>query len=370
VTARVLVALVALAVPIASVLAPLPASGAAAPAAAPIGHVFVINLENKSFAETWGAHSPMPYLSRTLRTRGVFLGRYYGVAHPSLPNYIAQVSGQGPSRQTQRDCPVYRNFATTGQGADGQVLGDGCVYPRSVRTIADQLTERGLTWKAYLEDLGRPCRHPRLGAADGAVTAHDGSAYATRHDPFVYFHSVVDAPDCGSHVVPLGGLVSDLASVDTTPDLSYITPNLCHDGHDATCPDGSPGGPAGADRWLREWVPRILGSPAFAKDGLLVVTFDEAEVSGRAADAAACCGELALPNVASASANPPGPGGGRIGAVLVSPFLAPGTRSDVRYDHYALLCSLEDFFGLDHLGYAGRPGIRCFGRDVYGAGAS
>jgi hypothetical protein len=365
---------VALAGSVASVLVLLVITGAAGtanrPAVPAIRHVFVINLENKSFGETWGARSPATYLRGTLRDQGLFLGRYYGVAHPSLPNYVAQISGQGPSRQTQRNCPVYRNFVTTGLGDDGQVLGDGCVSPRSVRTIADQLTDRGLTWKAYLEDLGQPCRHPRLGAADGTVSAGDGSAYTTRHDPFVYFHSVVDAPDCGSHLVPLGGLVSDLASVDTTPDLTYITPNLCHDGHDATCPDGSPGGLVGADHWLREWVPRILASPAFVADGLLVVTFDEAEVRGPAADASACCGELALPNVVSASANPRGPGGGRIGAVLVSPFLAPGTRSDVRYDHYALLCSLEDVFGLDHLGYAGRPGIRCFGRDVYGPGAS
>ena len=60
-----------------------------------------------------------------------------------------------------------------------------------------------------------------------------------------------------------------------------------------------------------------------------------------------------------------GPGGGRIGAVLLSPFIAPGTVSDVPYNHYSLLRSVEDIFGLPHLGYAGVAGLKAFGADVY-----
>ena len=100
----------------------------AGPKPPPIKHVFVINLENKSFDETWGADSPAPYLSQTLKSQGAFLDQYYAVAHVSLGNYIAQISGQGPSKATQGDCIAsYSEFVATGTGTDGQVLGDGCI---------------------------------------------------------------------------------------------------------------------------------------------------------------------------------------------------------------------------------------------------
>jgi hypothetical protein len=176
----------------------------------------------------------------------------------------------------------------------------------------------------------------------------------------VYFHSIVDSPSCAAQDVPLSALSGDLASAGTTPALSFITPNLCDDGHDDPCIDGRPGGLTAADAWLREWIPRILGSPAFQQDGLLVVTFDEAEN-----DASACCGEPQGPNTPNNGGLTPGRGGGRVGAVVVSPFVTPGTVNDTPYNHYALLRSIEDVFGVGHLGYAARPGLRAFGDDVY-----
>ncbi len=281
---------------------------------------------------------------------------------------MAQISGQGPTEQTARDCRTYRDFVSTGTGALGQALGKGCVYPESVKTIADQLTAKQLTWKGYMEDMATPCQRPELGAKDPNRAATVTSAYATRHNPFVYFHSIVDSPTCRANDVPLGRLETDLASVQTTPNLSYITPSLCHDGHDARCSDGSPGGLVAADVWLAQWVPKILASPAFEQDGLLVVTFDEAE-----ADDSSCCNQPAAPNLARAKVAGGGradggrAGGGRVGAVLVSPFIEAGTTNDTPYNHYSLLCSMEDVFGLADLGFAGAPGLRCFGSDVYGA---
>src|SRR6478609_755822 len=102
------------------------------------------------------------------------------------------------------------------------------------------------------------CRHPALGAADDTQKARPGDQYAARHDPFVYFHSIIDSAACRRNVVDLRALPGDLGSEATTPDYSFITPDLCADGHDETCPDGtSPGGYAGIDAFLREWVPRI-----------------------------------------------------------------------------------------------------------------
>ena len=349
----------------------LGSSGVAADAATatskpPIKHVFVINLENKSFDETWGTTSEAPYLSQTLKAQGAFLSDYYAIGHVSLDNYIAEISGQGPSKQTQSDCiGSYSEFVSTGTGALQQALGDGCVYPKTVKTIADQLTAKKLTWKGYMEDMATPCKHPVIGTKDDSVVATATNGYATRHNPFVYFHSIIDSPSCAANDVPLTALTTDLASLRTTANYSMITPNLCNDGHDAQCPDGSTGGLTSANTWLQTWVPKILASPAFKKDGLLMVTFDEAEPTGTTADASACCTKAAPPNVPNASLIPPGPGGGKIGAVLVSPFIKAGTTSSTPYNHYAMLCSMENIFGLTRLGFAGEPGLKCFGSDVY-----
>src|ERR1039457_5251404 len=203
------------------VLAPAAAASTpvkAAPKAGPARHVFVINLENKSFDETWGAGTAAQYLATTLRHQGQFLPNYYGIGHVSLPNYVAQISGQGPSMSTQTDCVTYTDFASTGTGPLGQALGDGCVYPTSVQTIADQLTAKGLTWKSYQEDMAnsateaKTCRHPTIGSADSTVVARSGDQYATRHNPFVYFHSIIDTPACATNVVDLSVLPTDLTS--------------------------------------------------------------------------------------------------------------------------------------------------------------
>ena len=111
-----------------------------------------------------------------------------------------------------------------------------------------------------------------------------GDAYATRHNPFVYFHSIIDSPTCGN-CVNLNNLTADLADAHTTPNFVFITPNLCDDGHDGsgtgaagtTCANGQPGGSASADAFLQMWVPQIMASPAYKKDGLLMILFDESD---------------------------------------------------------------------------------------------
>ena len=338
------------------------AEGAARTTTPPVRHVFVINLENKGYDDTFGPSSPATYLSRDLRSQGQLLTQYYGTAHNSLANYVAQVSGQGPNPQTQGDCQVYSDFTGTGTAPPQQAVGDGCVYPSSVTTVADQLTAKGLTWRGYMEDMGTPCRHPELNTQDDTQQAKVGDQYAARHNPFVYFHSIIDSPTCAQNDVDLSQLSTDLASASTTPNLSYITPNLCDDGHDQPCVDGQPGGLVSADAWLRTWVPKILASPAFQQDGLLIVTFDEAETSS-SSGADACCGEGPGPN--SPLPGIYGMGGGRVGAVVVSPYVVPGSWNDTGYNHYSLLRTVENVFGLAPLGYA--ADVNGFGLDVFGA---
>jgi len=333
-----------------------------------INHVFVINLENENYATSWGAASKAKYLNGTLRKKGVLLTKYYGIGHASLDNYIAQISGQAPNLSTQLDCSTYTEFVATGTGANGQALGKGCVYPKTVKTIGDQLTTAHKTWKAYQEDIGnsptepKTCRHPAIGAADTTLSPTPTDMYATRHDPFVYFHSIIDSATCATKVVGLGPLTTDLKSLAKTPNLSYITPTVCNDGHDAPCVDGRPGGLTSADAWLKIWVPKILASPAFKADGMLVITFDEAEL-GAKGDSTACCKTPKSPNTAKPGLN--GPGGGKVGALVLSVNTKANTTSTVPYNHYALLGSMENVWGLKHLGFAGAPGLVYFGKDVF-----
>ena len=357
-----------------------------------IGHAFVLVLENEGYDSTFGNPSADPYLAKTLPSEGALLTQYYGTGHESNDNYVSMISGQGPNLQNQADCQIYDDFlgatlpVSGPLGWDGQAIGTGCVYPQNVKTIGDQLSEAGRSWKGYMEDMGNVagrespvCGHPSLNSLDQTQSAVAGDGYVTRHDPFVYFHSIVDDQAyCDTHVVPLGtaegklpagtppgttGLATDLRKLSTTPDLSFIVPNLCNDGHDYPCTNQPSGSSAFADidAFLQRWVPLITSSPAYQKDGLLVVTFDES--GGPQSDSSSCCNEAVGPDTLLPGIT--GLGGGRTGAVLLSPFIKGGTSSAVPYNHYALLASLEQFFGLSRLGFAATTSST-FGMDVFG----
>lgn len=345
------------------VLAPATASAAGSS----IRHVFIIVLENESASTTFAPGSPAPYLATTLRSQGAYVPNYYGIGHNSNDNYIAMISGQAPNTQTQADCQNFTDMLPGTLGAGGQAQGTGCVYPTAVPTIASQLDRAGFTWRSYNEDMGADparetsvCAHPAINASDNTQTATATDQYATRHNPFVYFHGIIDDTTlCDTHVVGLDALAQDLGSATGVPNYSFITPNLCNDGHDAPCKNGQPGGLVSANQFLQTWVPRITASPAYRQDGLLMVLFDE----GAGQQPSSCCGEIPGPGSPMPGIN--GPGGGQTGAVLLSPCIAPGTVTETPYNHYSMLASVEDSFGLPHIGYAAGPGATPFGSDLY-----
>jgi hypothetical protein len=351
---------------VASLLAAAALFAVATPAAAlpPIRHVFIIVLENQDYEKIFGPGTVAPYLGRELPRKGAMLNNYYATGHASLGNYVTMISGQPEAPTTQADCRKYVDFTNAGAPAPidaaGIATGDGCVYPAAVKTVADQLEAKHLTWRGYMEDMGkdpareaRRCARPAAGG-DGVLPATPSDAYAYRHNPFVYFHSIVDREEsCNENVVNFDGLQRDLKKIATTANYTFITPNVCNDGHDAPCKDGRPGGLISANAWLKLWVPRILAAPAYKKDGLLVITFDEAGT-----DSTACCNEPSGPNVTLPGYR--GPGGGRIGAILLSRFIKPGTVVDAPINHYGMLRSVEDIFGLGYLGYAADPALNTF----------
>jgi phosphatidylinositol-3-phosphatase len=350
-----------------------PTSASAAP---PIRHVFVIILENENADSSFGPGSPAPYLSRVLTERGAYIPNYYGVTHLSLGNYVAMLSGQGSNPETQADCQVYTDFVGATFNSGGQLMGQGCVYPASVPTLVDQLREERLTWKGYMEDMGNnpsrdggtTCAHPTLNQPDGTQTAAADDLYAARHNPFVYFHAIIDAPDCARNDVPLTSLPGDLTTIGRTANFSFITPNLCNDGHDTNCANGEPGGLVSADQFLQTWVPRIIRSRAYRRDGLLLITFDEAVSGpGGGADASACCNEAQFPNTPNNGGPTQGMGGGRTGAVALSRYIQPGTVTVAPYNHFSMLRTIEDIFGFPYLAYARTPNPGAFGTDIFNA---
>ena len=353
-----------------AVLLALLAPGSAGAALPPIKHVFIVMLENKNVETSFGTGSKAPYLAHTLRARGALVPGYFGTGHESLDNYIGFVSGQGPNPYTQADAPLYVNFVGAPGGPDGQAIGQGSVYPAAVQTISDQLAAKGGSWGGYMEDMGNdPSRdgafcnhgHPSINSQDKSQSASKHDQYAMRHNPFMYFHSIIDnEASCKAHVHPLTALPAVLKGTSSTPNYVFITPNLCNDGHDSDCANGDPGGLVSVNAFLKLWVPRITSSPAYKHDGLLIVTFDES-----ASGAESCCGEVQGPNTPNNGGPEPGAGGGQVGAVLLSRYIKPGTQTKHEYNHYSLLRSVEDIFGVGHLGYAAADGLRPFGSDIF-----
>jgi hypothetical protein len=338
---------------------------AAAPKLTDVKHVFVLVLSDEPYASLFGPESTGHYLAGTLEHKGELLSSYDAIAHEQLPNGVALLSGQGPTAQTAANCPLYTPIAPGTAGADGQVLGAGCVYPASVETLPGELAGKHLHWRAYVQGIdegaGQPgaCPHP----ASGAAEAGSGD-YASYRNPFIYFEAVALSPACQTNDVGLSALKGDLSSLAKTPSFSYIVPDRCHDAGPVACSPGAAAGAASATPTLEEVVPEILASPAYKRDGLLVITGDEAPSSGALADSSSCCGQPKYPNYTQPGF---GQGGGQVGALLLSPFIKGGTTSSEQYDHFSLLRTIEDIFGVHRLGYSGLPAVKSFAASLLNA---
>ncbi len=351
-------------------------SGGSSSKLPPVKHVFLITLADEPYASVFGPASTASYLSQTLEHRGELLVRYYAVAHEELANEIALVSGQGPTTETTANCPNYTDIAPATVGASEQVMGQGCVYHRTTQTLAGQLSEKHLSWRAYVEGMdeggagGGACAHPVLGQPDPSAgqPLPAGQTDVTFRDPFVYFHSLIDSPVCAADDVGLKRLSSDLAVPAHVPSLSYIVPDRCHDGSPTPCAAGAPSGPPAADGFLQKVVPKILASKAYKKGGLIIITVDEAPSSGAFADSSSCCGQPQFPNLPAATGTVtglPSKGGGEVGALLISPYVKANSTNQEQYNHFSLLRTIEDLYKLKHLGYAGSSGVSSFAPSVF-----
>jgi hypothetical protein len=323
---------------------PAEAPAEAEPETGPVKHVFVISLTSPGYEQSLGAQSQMPYLSTTLRPQGELLSNYTLLGEGALANGIAAISGQPPNTATSAGCPTHEEFSSVTANSNGVLAGSGCVYPVETQTLADQLTIDKLSWRAYADAMADPagkpsnCVYPNPGEGSGPTQP---GGYAASQNPFVNFHSLLDLGDCSENDVPLEQLSKDLGKAEKTPSYSFIAPTPCNAGTAGQCPPGAPEGAASADAFLSAWVPKILASPAYKADGLLIVTFSATN-----------------PPVAGA----PAPAGDplRTGALLLSSFTTPGGTDSGSYNPYSLLRSSEELFALKPLGVAAAAKTKSF----------
>jgi phospholipase C len=223
-------------------------------------------MENHSFDEAIS----QPYTAQ-LASRYAIASNYHAVAHPSLPNYLALTSG-----------------STWG-------ITDDDYHRLPPGGLGSQMTRAGVSWRAYMEGMGANC-------------LSNNSRYAVKHNPFAYYGGA-----CPANVVPLSELQGDLAG--PTPRFVWITPDLCHDGHDCSA--------AAADDFLSSLVPGILATPAWQQGGLLLITWDEDD----------------------------GSASNHVLTLVVATGLTRHV-TDRPYDHYSLLATVEDRLSLPRLGRA------------------
>jgi hypothetical protein len=245
----------------------------------------IIVLENREVGQVIGAASA-PAIN-ALAGRFGQATEAYATSHPSLPNYLELIAG-----------------STFG------IASDCTACSVEDQTLADQLTQAGIGWRAYMEGIDSPC-----------PTQAAGNGYAKKHDPFVYFRHIAQTPSLCENVVPLSLLGGDL-NKGSTPFM-WITPNLCHDGHDCST--------AVMDSWVDQTMRTVMASPWYAAGGTVLLTFDEGTSSR------GCCG------IAH---------GGHIATVIVRSGLGPGSRLSTPVDQAGFLRSIEDAYGLPRLGDA------------------
>jgi hypothetical protein len=288
--------------------------GAAASAPAPhVPHAVIIMVENKDPSDIVG-NKHAPYINRLIRTYG-FASNYYGVTHPSLPNYLSLIAG---------------TFLNTWDDWDGNRY--------NARTVADELEARHLTWKAYMGGL------PSTGFTGDMYPARN-PIYESKHDPFVLMRSIRNSPSRRRNIVNDAQIYRDLKG-RSLPTLSFISPDLCHDMHGiigsgSPCPARANRLIAAGDSYLSHLIPAIMRSRQWTGDSTIFLLWDEAEkaITG-------CC------------LDPKGDGGGRTIAIVISRQGPRHFRSATAYNHYSVLKTLQDVWGLGCLANTCKPQVK------------
>jgi len=344
-----------------------------------LDHVFVIMMENHYISQILG-NPNAPYITTYAATANLATN-YFGVGHPSLTNYLETVGGSNfgiinddspdwhnmtcvsniesgtPADEsaTTNVCPIAGSgqdaptpaVDTTNEGTPAEPIYNDPLPAAQTQgiTIADQLVEAGKDWKSYQENLP-PYGADKVNNSDGLVSDVTQSEpgmpklYAVKHDPFVYFANIQQGtnPQLSlKRVVDFHQLFADLKS-GHVPNYSYIVPNQCHDQHGRGSTEVGTGcsvdqnAIAQGDAALSILIPAIKNSPAWKEGNNVIVTvWDENDYSS-------------LPN--------------NVVAIVDTNYSTGGKTSNVKYNHFSLLKTIEAGFGLQYINHAADPNVK------------
>ena len=274
-------------------------------------HVFVIMMEN-----TLIGNPNAPFINAAASRYGLATN-YFGVTHPSQPNYIAATSGSLNGVLDDNDTTV------------------------DVRNIVDQLEAGGKTWKAYMQSYSL-CATPLDHACGNQL-------YERKHNPFISYLDVQTNPARVANIVDFSQLSSDLASGNVA-DYVWISPDQCNDMHgrgstpDDPC-DFSQIQPliAAGDSFLLNTVNAIMNSKAWTGNSVIFITWDESDFTGTGlegfGDVSGCCD------------SPADAGGGHVVSLVISHSDHTPRSSNVPYTHYSMLATIQDAWKLGCLGF-------------------
>ena len=319
--------------------------GPPGPSQVSLDRVFIIMLENHSQAGVIG--DPAAPGITALANRYAEATQYYGVTHPSEPNYIAATSGS--NWWINNDSPNNRFDHTN---------------------IVDELTSHHVSWAAYMQAM------PSAGYTGDFWPAASTPLYASKHNPFVLYTSVRENPTALNQIKPYSALASDLNRGDA-PRYVWISPDQCDDMHggvyaavpgfaDTPCPYSNASGDANdeqlkanADRFVTNAVQTIMSSRAWTDQSAIFIAADEGDYTGNAtnggwASPAGCCDSPIAP-AGDPDINVAWPGGTYGGALVPAIVIAPSGphhyTNDTAFNHYSLLRTIEDAWGLSELGF-------------------
>jgi phosphatidylinositol-3-phosphatase len=295
-------------------------------------HVFIIMMENTGIEALLG-NPNAPWINQEISASGV-AGNYYGVTHPSQPNYIAATSG-----------------ALNGVTSDSDTT-------LNVTNIVDQLESNGKTWTAYMQSLNDCLTGTASPSAQTATygykmdhacgtTDFGNQLYERKHNPFVSYQDVYTNPARLASVVDFSQLSTDLAN-NTVSNYVWISPDQCHDMHGVAAPtpvaapcDFSQEQSliAAGDSFLSTTVAQITASPVWRNgSSVIYITWDESDFTGSGfqgfGDDRGCCD------------SPAGMGGGHVLTLVITKH-GGAQASFTPYNHYSLLAAVEDNW---HLG--------------------
>lgn len=323
-------------------------------------HIFYIMMENHGTDEIIGNTADAPFIN-SLAARGGVAMSYFGVTHPSSPNYLAAISGyfQGIWDDCKAGpditCPPEEFVPDSGDATDTLLLTPAQVASASATphwftgpNIVDRLESAGLTWKGYFQSM------PEVGSTVeywpyDPVTGTPRKLYAQKHNPFEYFSDVRDNPARMQKLVPFDQLQADL-DANTVPSFVWISPDQCHDMHGVSAANAAALGiPACAgtdsqvialgDAFVAQTVTAIEHSKAWQQDSAIVLVWDEDDYAGYDG----CCGSPTTTGGAVL-------GGARAPAIVLTSKATTHHVSFTPHNHYSMLATIERLWNLDCLG--------------------